>query len=128
MPADPNVVSGNRLCLDFANLAFLSGDRSEHAVFWDEFVDFLAAKQIVSEERSRHIRALVETDPREAASLLAHAERLGKSLRMLFEARVGELPFRREWVEPINCILRVTEGHDELAWDGASWHLAFVAR
>jgi predicted RNA-binding Zn ribbon-like protein len=128
VPSDLSMVSGNRLCLDFANLAFLSGDPSEHPVFWDEFVDFLAAKQIFSEERSRHIRALVETDAREAASLLRHAERLGKSLRLLFEATLRNQQFRREWIEPINRILRVTEGHDELEWDGGSWRLGFVAR
>lgn len=128
MPTDLSMVSGNRLCLDFANLAFVSGDPSEHPVFWDEFVDFLCAKQIVSEERSRHIRALVETDPREAASLLGHAEQLGKSLRLLFEATLRNQQFRREWVEPINRILRVTEGHDELEWDGGCWQLGFVAR
>jgi predicted RNA-binding Zn ribbon-like protein len=125
---DLSVVSGNRLCLDFANLAFVSGDSTEHTVFWDEFVDFLTVKQIVSEERSRHIRALVETDPREAASLLAHAERLGRSLRLLFGATVRHQQFRRDWIEPINRILRVTEGHDELEWDGESWRLGFVAR
>ena len=121
-------MSENRLCLDFVNLAFVSGDPTEHAVFWDEFVDFLTAKRIVTEERSRLMRALVETDPRAAASLLGHAERLGKSLRLLLEATVRNIPFRREWVEPINRILRVTEGHDELEWDGASWRLGFIAR
>jgi len=128
VPADLTMVSGNRLCLDFANLAFVSGDPGEHPVFWDEFVDFLCAKQIVSEERSRHLRVLAETEPREAASLLGHAERLGKSLRLLFEASLGNQQFRSEWVEPINRILRVTEGHDELERDGGSWRLGFVAR
>src|SRR5215467_7320679 len=125
---DVGAISGNRLCLDFANMAFVSGDPAEHAVFWDEFVDFLTAKEIVSEERSRHIRALVETDPRAAAALLGHAERLGKSLRLIFGAALRNLSCRREWIEPINRILRVTEGHDELAWDGRSWRLGFVAR
>jgi len=125
---DAGAISGNRLCLDFANMAFASGDPAEHAVFWDEFVDFLTAKEIVSEERSRHIRALVETDPGAAAALLGHAERLGRSLRLIFEATSRNLTCRREWIEPINRILRVTEGHDELAWDGRSWRLGFVAR
>ena len=128
MTNDLSAVSGNRLCLDFANLAFLSGDPTEHAVFWDEFVDFLIVKQIVSEERSRHIRALVETDPRDAAFLLAQAERLGRSLRSLFEATIRNQHDRRDCIETINRILRVTEGHDELKWDGASWRLGFVAR
>jgi predicted RNA-binding Zn ribbon-like protein len=128
LPTDPNAISGNRLCLDFANLAFVSGDPTEHAVFWDEFVDFLILKQIVSEERSRHIRALVETDPRAAASLLEHAERLGKALRLIFAATLKHQRFHAQWVEPINRILRVTEGHDELQWNGESWSLGFVAR
>jgi len=128
VPNDLSMVSGNRLCLDFANLPFVSGDPGQHAVFWDEFIDFLCAKRIVSEERSRHIRALVRTDPREAASLLGHAERLGKSLRLLLEATLRNEPYRREWIEPVNRILRVTEGHDELEWDGAAWRLGFVAR
>ena len=116
MPTDLSMVSGNRLCLDFANLAFVSGDPSEHPVFWDEFVDFLCAKQIVSEERSRHIRALVETDPREAASLLGHAEQLGKSLRLLFEATLRNQQFRREWVEPITGFCGLPKGTTN--WSG----------
>jgi predicted RNA-binding Zn ribbon-like protein len=33
-----------------------------------------------------------------------------------------------EWVEPINAALRITEGHDELAWRSGEWRLEFVAR
>ena len=54
----------NRLCLDFANLPLTAGHRAETPIFWDEFVDFLTAKQIISPEKTSHIRALVETDPR----------------------------------------------------------------
>jgi predicted RNA-binding Zn ribbon-like protein len=31
------------------------------------------------------------------------------------------------WVEPINQILRVTEGHDELRLSGSDWRFEFVA-
>jgi predicted RNA-binding Zn ribbon-like protein len=34
----------------------------------------------------------------------------------------------REWVEPINQILRITEGHDELVDNGTTWRLEFIAR
>jgi predicted RNA-binding Zn ribbon-like protein len=33
-----------------------------------------------------------------------------------------------EWVEPINEILRITEGHDELVQDGGAWRIEFIAR
>jgi predicted RNA-binding Zn ribbon-like protein len=130
LSADPFTpeFSANRLCLDFANLPFASGDQTERPIFWNEFVDFLAAKQIVSEERSAHIRALVETDPRAAEDLLTHAERLGRSQRLIFRAMVKGQRIHLDWTEPINRILRVTEGHDELQWDGTAWRLGFVAR
>lgn len=128
MLTDPHAISGNRLCLDFVNLAFVSGDPVEHAVFWDEFIDFLTLKQIVSEERSRNIRALVGTEPQTAASLLEHAERLGRSLRLVFDASLKNYPCKSQWAEPINRILRVTEGHDELRLHSESWRLSFVAR
>jgi predicted RNA-binding Zn ribbon-like protein len=124
----PPEFSANRLCLDFANLPFASGDQTERPIFWDEFVDFLAAKRIVSEERSAHIRALVKTDPRGAENLLTHAERLGRALRLIFRSIVKGHRIHLEWAEPINRILQVTEGHDELRWDGAAWRLGFVAR
>jgi len=128
LSADPFTpeFSANRLCLDFANLPFASGDQTERPIFWDEFVDFLAAKQIVSEERSAHIRVLVETDPRAAENLLTHAERLGRAQRLIFRAIVKGQRIPLDWTEPINRILRVTEGHDELQWEGTAWRLGFV--
>lgn len=123
-----NGFSANRLCLDFANLAFAPGDPTERPIFWDEFVDFLATKQIISAEKTTHIRALAETEPRAAESLLNHAERLGRALRLSFRAILQAQQPHRDWAEPINRILRVTEGHDELQWDGANWRFGFVAR
>jgi len=35
-----NPVNGNRLCLDFVNLPFTSGDPVAHATSWLELVDF----------------------------------------------------------------------------------------
>jgi predicted RNA-binding Zn ribbon-like protein len=34
----------------------------------------------------------------------------------------------RDWVEPINDVLRVTEGHDEILQQKGKWGLEFVAR
>lgn len=120
--------SANRLCLEFANLPLAAGDPVERPIFWDEFVDFLAAKQIISAEKTPYIRALSETDPKAAQNLLDHAERLGRALRTSFRAILKGQDILREWVQPINQILRVTEGHDELQSDGSVWRLGFVAR
>jgi len=120
--------SANRLCLEFANLPLASGDPVERPIFWDEFVDFLAAKQIVSAEKTPYIRALAQTDPNAAQSLLDHAERLGRALRTSFRPILKGQDILREWVGPINQILRVTEGHDELQQDGSLWRMGFVAR
>jgi len=123
----PNT-SANRLCLEFANLPFASGDPVQRPFFWDEFVDFLAAKRIISVEKTPYIRALAETDPGAAQNLLNHAERLGGALRISFRAILKGQKVLREWTQPINQILRVTEGHDELQWDGSEWRFGFVAR
>lgn len=128
MSVDRNFLSANRLCLEFANLPFASGDPIERAIFWDEFVDFLVARQIISPEKTPYVRALAETDPRAAQNLLNHAERLGKALRISFRAILAGKNILQEWVHPINETLRVTEGHDELQRDGLVWRLGFVAR
>src|SRR5260370_40916377 len=33
-----------------------------------------------------------------------------------------------EWIEPVNEILRITEGHDELVGQDGLWKIEFVAR
>lgn len=119
---------GNRLCVDFANLALLPGDEADHAPSWDELIDFLAAKQIVSLEKSETLRNLPESDVRAAGGLLRSGVDLNRGMRQIFRAMVGGHRVAREWAEPINRVLRITEGHDELKWDGGCWRLAFVGR
>jgi predicted RNA-binding Zn ribbon-like protein len=121
-------VTANRLCLDFVNLPFTSGDPQPHATSWLEFIDFLAEKQIVSQARCEELRNLTESDPHAAGTLLVQAERLGHGMRLLFRALATGGQIEREWVEPINEILRITEGHDELSWDGQHWTLGFIAQ
>ena len=122
-----NSVHANRLCLDFVNLPFTSGDPQPHPASWLDFVEFLADKRIVVGSRTEELRTLTESDPRAAGRLLAQAERLGQGLRLAFRelARGGQV--ENQWVEPVNEILRVTEGHDELKRSGEGWKLQFVA-
>jgi hypothetical protein len=105
-------VAGNRMCLDLANLPYTAGDAVKHAGSWSELVEFLTEKQIVSLERAQELQELTETDPMAANNLLQMAERLGDGVRLAVRAVIRGSRVHREWIEPINEILRVTEGHD----------------
>jgi len=54
--------------------------------------------------------------------------RLRESLRAIFAATCEKRSFPRVWTEPINEILRITEGHDELTLVDGAWRLQFLAR
>jgi predicted RNA-binding Zn ribbon-like protein len=47
---------------------------------------------------------------------------------MAFGALVRKERVAREWIEPINEVLRITEGHDELVREAGTWKLEFIAR
>jgi predicted RNA-binding Zn ribbon-like protein len=124
-----SLVSGNRLCLDFANLPYTPGDPAPHQTSWLELIDFLAEKNVISGARIEELRSLTEHDPRAAGTLLKQAERLGGALRLAFAAILESEEIRNEWAAPINEILSITEGHDELQLDaGGGWKLGFRAR
>jgi predicted RNA-binding Zn ribbon-like protein len=118
---------GGRLAIDFANApsypaAPFSG------LSWEELVLFLEAARIVSHERGAALLSLSQTDPRTADSLLSRAMRLRDALREIFGAMVRRERITREWVAPINEILRITEGHDELLHEDGTWKMEFIAR
>ncbi len=117
-----NLVAG-RLALDFANLAPSARDLS-----WHEFVSFLIDAQLVSRERAAHLRPLLVNEPQAVDAVLLRILRLRESFRAIFAAVVEGKPFPASWTEPINEILRITEGHDELVSDHGAWSLQFVAR
>jgi predicted RNA-binding Zn ribbon-like protein len=117
-----NLVAG-RLALDFANLSPSARDLS-----WHEFVSFLIDAQVVSRERAAHLRPLLLNEPQAVDAVLLRIRRLRESFRAIFAAVVEEKPFPPSWAEPINEILRITEGHDELVAHHGTWSLQFVAR
>jgi predicted RNA-binding Zn ribbon-like protein len=120
--SSPSLVAG-RLALDFANLAPTAGDLS-----WDEFVCFLVDAKLVSEDRAARLRPLLHTEPHAIDAVLLRILRLRESLRAIFASLVDGKPFPVSWAEPINEILRITEGHDELVARGGAWSLQFFAR
>lgn len=110
---------GGRLAIDFANSAESN---------WPSFISFLEASRVVSPERSIQLLPLAHSDPQAADQLLSRAARLRDALRKIFRALVQKEKVAWEWVAPVNEILRITEGHDELVWDSAQWQLEFLAR
>jgi len=112
-----------RLSLDFANEFRPSSDFS-----WEELLRFLLLTRIISSERSQQLLALPQNDPQSAGTLLGKAQRLHASLHLTFSALLQKETLLRDWVEPINDVLRVTEGHDEILEQDGKWRLEFVAR
>ena len=59
---------------------------------------------------------------------MQRARRLNGSLRLAFSALARKQPVSEKWIEPVNEILRITEGHDELVHEGGLWRMEFIAR
>jgi predicted RNA-binding Zn ribbon-like protein len=112
-----------RLALDFANTA-----PAAHDLSWEEFVTLLLDAKLVTSERAAHLRPLIHSEPQAVDAILLKILRLRESFRAVFSSIVEKKPFPRHWVEPINEILRITEGHDELVLCGEAWRLQFIAR
>lgn len=113
---------GGRIAIDFANLTQAS------APSWEEFILFLETTRVVSRERGSQLLGLTQTDTQTADALLQKAHRLWQSLRTILAAILRKEKLQREWIEPINEILRITEGHDELVLDAGNWQIEFIAR
>ncbi len=125
--AVPALLLGGRLAIDFANIPSYPGAPAQH-LSWEELIAFLQAAQIVSAERGASLFALPGSDPDAAQTLLSRSVRLRDALRRAFGAMVRKEGVAREWAEPINQILRITEGHDELVLEGSAWKMEFQAR
>src|ERR1700722_16747813 len=121
------VLLGGRLAVDFANAPSYPG-APYNDLSWEEFVTFLEAARIVSSARSDQLLSLSESDPRAAHALLTRAIHLRDALREIFTPLVKREPLSPESTRPINDVLRITEGHDELTQTDGRWKLQFVAR
>ncbi len=114
---------GGRLSLDFANINLAKTDLS-----WERLIQFLESTRIVSQERGAHLLSLPQSDHQAAEALLLKARRLASALRKVFAAMLRKQRIASEWIEPVNEILRITEGHDELVGRDSAWKIEFVAR
>jgi predicted RNA-binding Zn ribbon-like protein len=114
---------GGRLAIDFANSSSQLGTSN-----WEDLIRFLEASRVISPERSTQLLLLPQSDPQAADVLLSRATRLRDAVREVFSSVVRKEKVSGEGVAPVNEILRVTEGHDELVWDHGEWQLEFIAR
>jgi len=114
---------GGRLALDFVNIVPI-----DKALSWEQFIAFLESAGIVTPERGSELLALNRSDAQAAKSLLGKAQRLGSALRMAFDTLLHKQKIAREWIEPVNEVMRITEGHDELNYSDHGWEIEFVAR
>lgn len=119
----PHHLVAGRLALDFANLSPTARD-----VSWDEFVSFLVDAKLIPNDRAARLRPFLSTEPQAVDAVLLRILRLRESLRAIFASIVDGNSFPASWVEPVNEVLRVTEGHDELVLNKGSWSLQFVGR
>lgn len=125
MPSRPSPIQllGGRLCLDFLNAT-----PAPSTLSWDELILFLEATRVVSAERGAQLLALPQSDPQAAGELLQKAQQLGSSLRKVFTAMQRKQKIAAEWIESVNEILGITEGHDELVCRNGIWQIEFIAR
>jgi predicted RNA-binding Zn ribbon-like protein len=119
----PFPLLGGRLSIDFANTTPVNFELS-----WEGLILFLEAARVVSPERGAQLLALTQSNPQAAEALLVKAQRLCASLRKTFTAMLRRQKIAGEWVEPVNEILRITEGHDELVCADGIWRIEFIAR
>jgi predicted RNA-binding Zn ribbon-like protein len=118
----PHLLAG-RLCLDFVNAA-----PTPLSLSWEDLIRFLEASRVVSVERGAQLLVLPQSDPQAAEGLLLKARQLCSSLRKVFVVIHRKQKIAPEWVESVNDILRITEGHDELLCDNGTWRIEFIAR
>jgi predicted RNA-binding Zn ribbon-like protein len=119
----PIKLLGGRLSVDFVNAT-----PSPVALSWERLILFLQATRIVSAERGAQLLALPQSDPQAVEHLLLKAQHLSSALRKAFAALLRKHRIDREWIEPVNEILRITEGHDELVSDNGNLRIEFIAR
>jgi predicted RNA-binding Zn ribbon-like protein len=126
------LILGGRLSVDFANT--VSNRRGGGLEHWNDLVGFLLAARLIDKDRSIGLEQLEKDSPEGTQQVVRAALELRDSLRSAFEAIATRKRMDPLWVDPINRILRLTDGHDELlevsgtARSSVRWELQFLAR
>lgn len=119
---------GGRLAVDFVNTVYSPRRGDEALRDWEGLVEFLSGGRVITPDRAADLLSWKQSAPQALPGLVEKALRLRAAVRLAFEARIARAAISETAVEPINEILRITAGHDELTWEGGDWGLRFRAR
>ncbi len=122
---------GKKLCVDFANTIRAPAGGEDGLGSWERLVGFIEAVGIVQAAQGQQLRKLAAEDPQATSAALGTAMELRDASRRILETLAARQEIPPQCVEPVNKVLRWTEGHDELVpegSDGKGWRLGFRAR
>ena len=125
------LLMGKNLCVDFANTIRAPAGGEDGLASWERLVGFLEAVGIVRAAQAQQLRELAAEDPQATAVALRVAMELRDASLRILEAVAARQEIPPQCVEPINKVLRWTEGYDQLlpgGSDGKGWRLGFRAR
>jgi predicted RNA-binding Zn ribbon-like protein len=119
--------------VDFANSVRAADGSADGLRDWKDLIEFLAAAKVISRARVETLIGLERSAPQETAAAFSAALELRSGIRRCVEARASGSGIEAEWIEPINQVLRLTEGYDQVvprgaARDGRDWKIEFVMR
>jgi predicted RNA-binding Zn ribbon-like protein len=119
---------GGRLAADFANTVHSPLGHGDALSDWPHLVHFLAGTHLITPDRERALLDWQLSSASTAQELLKTALRLRDAARDALSALADGTAIPEPAIECINEILAITEGHDELSWQGGAWRLQFRAR
>ncbi len=128
---EPNtrlLLIGKNLCVDFANTIRAPAGTEDGLGSWERLVGFLEAVGIVRAAQAQQLRELAAVDPRATSAALRVAMELRDASRTILETLAARQEVLPQCVEPVNRVLRWTEGYDQLVPGGSGWRLGFRAR
>ena len=119
---------GNRLAVDFGNTVVAPDGSVDGLRSWSDLVEFLIGVGQIDSGKGKQVKALAQGDPDGTEGVVRQAVALRDTVRRIVAALAERRPIQPDCGEPINSVLRVTEGHDELVESAGGWQLAFVRR
>lgn len=119
---------GNRLAVDFSNTVRGMHTGKDAITGWEDLTDFLLAVGLVQRARMSHVRSLAGSSPEDTERVLQAALSLRTAVRSILEALAEGKEPEEEWVQPINELLRFTEGYDQLMRGESGWRIGLVVR
>lgn len=120
---------GGNLAIHFANSTYAGSSDGDPLADWAALIAFLGQAGVISSEQRERLVELSSVALESTAQVFRVAVELRSAIRRILEAMVGRSPILPKNLEPINSVLRWTEGFDQIVptADGR-WRLLFVER